>query len=75
MEWISVKDKVPELQFNGMGIQDWPSEDVLVLCKDSQMYVAYYTIYGQWTVQETGCGCCADYVHPTHWMPLPEIPK
>lgn len=71
-EWISVKDRLPELRDD-----QYPSKDVLVVVNDEHksMYVAYYTTYGEWEVQETGCGCCSKDIKPTHWMSLPKPPE
>ena len=67
-EWISVKDRIPEL-----GKDNLPSRDVLVLDDDGQMYVGYPTIY-KWMIQETGCGCCSITPNIIKWMELPETP-
>jgi hypothetical protein len=76
-EWISVEDRLPDLTKNqDNGKIERPSECVLVRLKeDNEMYVAYYNIFKNWNVSQNGCGCCSEYIHPTHWMPLPKPPE
>ncbi len=80
-EWISVEERVPEVS------QDHASnsEDVLILDNDGRMYVGHMTFYSatgyrtqsetKWSANETGCGCCSENLHPTHWMNLPKLPE
>lgn len=60
MNWISVKDRLPE-----------NSKLTYVLCfdNDSGVWLGYYED-GFWPTDE---GCIRGVV--THWMPLPEPPK
>lgn len=71
MTWINVKDSLPPLPLD----KNDSSEDVVVLNKDGLRYVAVYTQRGRWSEQSTGCGCCAEHIYPTHWMPLPGAPN
>ncbi len=51
---------------------------VLVLIYGS-VYEAWWDETGKWRLAKAdqhGCGCCGgDEEHPTHWMPLPEMPE
>jgi len=70
MNWISVKDELPE-----KGV--W----VLVYLDESVTSGKY--LGGRWSEWELtwlgihGCGCCGDDSEDivTHWMPLPKLPK
>lgn len=76
MQWISVKDKLPEIN------ADDSSDEVLVLLESQKVYVAVLIFYPSvgyrkqedysWSEMSTGCGCCCKRLVPTHWM---EIPK
>jgi len=63
MNWISVKDRLPEFDVS-----------VLVFCPVWGRYLAYYNQidgdFGQWCNWDMKCGL----LPPTHWMPLPEPP-
>lgn len=82
MEWISVKDRLPELKDKSIASE---SEDLLVLDSSGIIYVAYLNFYPisgyrtkesySWSDRSTGCGCCSEELTPTHWMPLPKPPK
>lgn len=69
MEWISVKDKLPE-----------PGRAVLITENGSTPISAIYkTEYADWD-ENCNCGGCENYPRlyqneVTHWMPLPEPPK
>lgn len=68
MVWISVKDKMPELD---TGVLAYYSKEDLIAC-------CFTTIDNQsikWNILSSGCGSC-DYDQDvvTHWMPLPEKP-
>jgi len=62
MEWISVKERLPE-----------EGQDVLV-CVNGQVLVSY--VHGmkgfssEWGLADNG-----ETIWPSHWMPLPEAPK
>jgi|GEM_PF-1666975 len=83
-KWISVKDTLPNLKDESK-IHNSVSPDVLVVESDEQMYVAYLSFYAiagyrkkevyRWSEISTGCGRCGRNLNPTHWMPLPELPK
>jgi hypothetical protein len=66
MDWISVKDRLPENYV-----------DVLIYDIKQGIFRASAIIeYGVafWTESSTGYSCCSGNVDPTHWMPLPERP-
>jgi len=79
MEWIRVKDKLPELYKND------ESDNVLVFTDDHGVLVASMNFYPKggyrkedsytWSEHATGCGCCGEYIEPTHWMRLPNPPE
>ena len=61
MEWISVKDRLPEKE-----------DEVLAYEFHGDINIAY--IRGnEWRNLESGWAM--DKTHVTHWMPLPEPPK
>lgn len=70
MEWISVKDKLPEENVYVLGLNKEGSFYIVCYCttnKDRYNYDGWeYNL----------CPCC-DFVDGkfTHWMPLPEPPK
>jgi len=84
MEWISVKDSLPKWLQNPEFF-DFESEDVLIVEESGKMFVAYFCKYTKWELdvlnrsswneRGTSCGCCTRELNPTHWMPLPAIPK
>lgn len=61
MEWISVKDRLPEI---------W--QNVLVFCDGMYDVAEFYGVYynGDPNWEYTGFG-----KDPTHWMPLPDPPE
>ena len=69
MEWISVKDRLPELN-------TW----VLAYDYKKELIVCSYTTTNDhlgvlWNMLSSGCGCCdGDFEGVTHWMPLPPKP-
>jgi hypothetical protein len=69
MEWISVKDKLPEAQVTG-----YSSNRVLVITT-SGMYEVAYVMDGVWW-RERATKPFEDFGYKiSHWMPLPEPPK
>jgi hypothetical protein len=73
MEWISVKDSLPEKEKAERGYYD-ESKSVLIMTDDG-MYVAEYNhAEKKWGIEWEYD--FEDYVcEVTHWMPLPEPPK
>ena len=67
MEWISIKDKMPERS----------NIDILVNVKNCCFMGRYDK--GGWDLyfSDAGLATAGDYHKPeiTHWMPLPELPK
>jgi len=63
-EWINVKDKLPEQQYESYLIYPVPD------CCISDKLTAEFTPKG-WIVW---CDVWEEYVDVTHWMPLPEPP-
>lgn len=74
MEWISVKDKLPEIKGNGRYAQT-----VVIACYDGDTVIPM--IYERTTVRGEAVERWKFYwdriadVKVTHWMPLPEPPK
>lgn len=70
MEWISVKDRLPE-QF----------QEVLCYSEDKEYYVAVYSKNtcirepGYYYLWNSGHCCGRGKSDATYWMPLPEEPK
>lgn len=67
MEWISIKDKLPEVRQLTSGII---TSDRLLIFVDGDISVGYYN--GSYWNDE---GNDWNYVKVTHWMPLPEPPE
>lgn len=63
-KWISVNEFTPK-------DTKYEKENVLVFY-DGNCYVAYFN-GDSWNEFGTSCGCCADVLKPSHWMPLPNI--
>lgn len=76
MEWISVKDKIPE-EARNMGGTGF-SNEVLVVDKEGDMYLTSY-VYPWRNIELTGFNESGQHglikEDVTHWMPLPEKPK
>lgn len=74
MNWISVKDRLPE-----------PHTDILLFFGSDDMAVAsYHPIFKQWGRQTNNVwvidngddiSATIELNRPTHWMPLPEPPN
>lgn len=69
MEWISVKDRLPEL-------------DTFILSTDGEIVATTIRQISDqddeetWNYFTSGCGCCdSDMKNVTHWMPLPKPPR
>lgn len=79
MEWISISDKLPEINK-----ETNVSENVLVveggqlkvMClafekdDENELYVVWCNCYGE----IHGEGIFDDNYEPTHWMPFPQVP-
>lgn len=65
MEWIAVKDRVPEF-----------GKEVLGLNRDGCRVVTYQKANEPyWSMEQDSCGCCGSFdSNITHWMPLPPDP-
>ncbi len=76
MEWISVKDRLPEsdeevLVYNprdGINLGEFDSEEVRGYYEKDG---SYFITNSGWDVQYEW----APHENPTHWMPLPQPPK
>ena len=68
MNWISVKDRLPEIK-----------KKILLLTDEGVIEGSLNGIGKGWNflwLKAHGCGCCGeDNPEVTHWMPLPESPK
>ncbi len=67
MEWISVKDRLPEFD-----------EYVLAYCRIHGRFLATYEFIDEFDGQKYGNwrnGEELGILPPTHWMPLPKPPK
>lgn len=83
MNWISVKDRLPEKEIKVLGY--FPIFDLKEECNEDRFEIQmvklieafnnpYWFIY----ISFDGCNCFSDEhinMKPTHWMPLPEAPK
>lgn len=80
MEWISVKDRLPEPEQLVLAVLDKPcerlnypyKEDVLLLFRIGHNYITGYEInwerpFGSETVNYNN--------KVTHWMPIPQLPN
>lgn len=69
MEWISVKDRLPELE---TWVLAYSAKDDLIACSFTRIGNQHPII---WNLLSSGCGCCdSDLEEVTHWMPLPDKP-
>lgn len=59
MEWISVKDRLPEVE-----------EDVLMYLSSIGVSLGFINMMGFW-VNEFG----GSTFIPTHWTPIPQLPE
>jgi len=71
MNWISIKDKLPEF-VNESGNIEW-SKKCLCYSSDKLIILASYTNTGYWKDWENGLMIKINDV--THWRNLPEPPK
>ncbi len=69
MKWISVNEKLPEINKNVLLFTD---SSVIEGYKDDELYEEWSFI----TLDFHGCGCCAgNSDEVTHWQPLPKEPS
>lgn len=71
-EWISVKDRLPELIPCNAGTSY--SEAVIIITKNKIAMEAILTDSNEWICDKDFWECDEDD-YATHWMPLPELPK
>ena len=65
MQWISVKDRLPE-----------DISDVLILSKEKESCVGYYrSSDNDWNMYNPCCSFHMELHGITHWMPLPKPPE
>ena len=70
MEWISVKDRLPELD---TWVLAYSTKNDLIACSFRTIGNHFPII---WNLLSSGCGCCdSDLGDVTHWMPLPDKPN
>lgn len=72
MEWISVKDRLPN-QLPDV----YYSEACLFIDINKQMFAGTYLRTPEkkyWEEHSNSCGCCFHPPTVTHWMPLPDPP-
>jgi len=72
MEWISVKDRLPEVPM------EYDCMEVLVYCKcpvRERMVIQLEFFWRDSTIYDEGCIPGFDIPGITHWMPLPEPPE
>lgn len=71
MEWISVKDRLPELDKN---VLTWDGDSIFICAKTDRENGSMPYIVNGWDYQI--CTCC-DMINrrPTHWMELPKAPN
>lgn len=80
MEWISVKDKLPEPVLDSVGNE---LGTIVIVCDNGLVDVAIYYKNTLWDKQNywiVAATSCSDYgsdelLNVTHWMPLPEAPN
>jgi hypothetical protein len=72
-EWISVKDKLPELGSRVLAYGNDSDREFGITTVD---YVKYSREQSpSWAMVSSGCGCCDSCLNVSHWMPLPEAPN
>lgn len=76
MEWISVKDRIPE---DGVWVLcvDTSKRMVVAKCERQTSYYSPHSFEspGEWISWDSWHCCGSEADDPTHWMPLPEPPK
>lgn len=71
-EWISVKDRPPA--YTDILVTDGERCWVAQTFHDLDMFLASHPDHGRDAKNQYGCQYTT-YSRPTHWMPLPEMPK
>lgn len=71
MEWISVKDRLPELSTSDKWDYDNGYSDKVIVIEQGESYFAKFKKdLSEWVVfGRLGC------INVTHWMPLPKSPS
>jgi hypothetical protein len=65
MEWISVKDRLPEI-----------GQSIIFFCVDHIRAGKYYATFSDNSDLGFYDLCCNyDFDNVTHWMPIPQFPK
>jgi len=71
MEWISVKDRLPEEPLQTIIVSNRKKVCIAVYSIVNIVVIAYYRLNGEWY--------CSEYESLpwkiTHWMPLPSLPE
>ena len=74
-QWISVKDKLPEIDINdNWNKKTGQSKDVWTY-SDFGMKKGRYFHHGEHSIWRIDGASCTNGIEVTHWMPLPQPPK
>ena len=75
-EWISVKDRLPNLELDKFKALDWDVYPCLVTIKNQRAMDGRYVGKAFYDGKRFLKVNCEDITHDvTHWMPLPKPPK
>jgi hypothetical protein len=74
MNWISVKDKLPELEVEVLGLEGIRADGKPIFSIVCRVELETHPEDSQSTKWYWHSDALLDS-EPTHWMPLPEIPK
>lgn len=69
-QWISVKDRLPEIDKNVLAYCPIESPGCLYIVSLQKINSLFWNLYPQHYVESF-----LDFDEVTHWMPLPETPK